>query len=201
MLQIILIAAMCYFSIQAVLFLSAIMTEHKTLTQSVIRLHVVADSDGEEAQRLKLGVRDQVTDLLWPEMEGLRTRREAEKYLKGHLDEIRAAARNVLDQEGCCDPVTVSLGKERFHRRIYDTFSLPAGKYESLRITIGTGRGHNWWCVVFPTLCLSASQREFEEKVQAAGLDARTVAALEEGDNFNLRFGFLDLVGEIKNLF
>lgn len=198
----ILILSMCYFSVQAVVFLISIVTEHKTLTESVIRLHVVADSDEAAAQSLKLKVRDQVTGYLSREMATVHSRDEAERYLAGHLEEIRKTAQETLDREGCGDALTVSLGMEKFGRRDYDTFSLPAGRYESLRITIGSGRGHNWWCVVFPALCIPASAREFEDCAAASGLDSETVKTLEQGGGYYaLRFGLLDALGDLKNFF
>ena len=111
---------------------------------------MVANSDTQEDQTLKLRARDAVQSYLAPILEGAETLDEAKQRMQAHLEDIGAAARSVLP-EGTT--VTVTLQKEVFDTRDYDTFSLPAGIYESLRIVIGAGEGHNWWCVVFPDFC------------------------------------------------
>lgn len=196
-----LILTICYFTLEAGVFLAAILEEHRELTRGIIRLHVVADSDEAEAQRLKLRVRDQVTGYLSDQMGAVTSRREAERFLSAHLTDIDKAARQVLRQEGCEDEVEASLRWEKFPRRVYNTFSLPAGRYQALRITIGRGKGHNWWCVVFPALCIPASSRGFEDCAEAAGMEETTVRALERQEGYKVRFGFLDLIGQIGNLF
>lgn len=195
-----LILTICYFTLEAVVFLGAILEEHWALTRGVIRLHVVADSDEAEAQSLKLRVRDRVTGYLSREMGHVTDRREAERFLAAHLAEIQETAREVLRQEGRGDALEASLRWEKFPRRVYDTFSLPAGRYEALRITIGRGKGHNWWCVVFPALCIPASSRGFEDCAQAGGMDETTIRTLEGKEGYEVRFGLLDLVGRIGNL-
>ena len=195
-----LILTMCYFALEAGVFLGAILGEHRELTRGVIRLHVVADSDEAEAQRLKLRVRDRVTGYLSQQMGTVTDRREAERFLLSHLTQIREMAQEVLLQEGCEDVLEASLRWEKFPRRVYDTFSLPAGRYEALRITIGRGKGHNWWCVVFPALCIPASSRGFEDCAEASGMDETTIRTLEGKEGYEVRFGLLDLVGRIGNL-
>lgn len=83
---------------------------------------------------------------------------------------------------------------------MYDTFQLPAGLYEALRVTIGEGAGHNWWCVVFPTLCVPASSEGFQETAEASGLSSQLAGTLtrEEGE-YEIRFQFLDWLGQVKN--
>lgn len=195
-----LLLTMCYFAIEAAVLLWAILEEHRALTQGVIRLHVVADSDEAEAQSLKLRVRDRVTGYLSREMGQVTDRDTAERFLAAHLAEIREEAQKVLRQEGCGDALEASLRWEKFPRRVYDTFALPAGRYEALRITIGRGKGHNWWCVVFPALCVPASARGFENCAQASGMEDATIRALEGKEGYEVRFGLLDLVGRIGNL-
>ncbi len=195
------ILTMCYFALEAGVFLAAILEEHRELTLGVIRLHVVADSDEAQAQSLKLRVRDRVTGYLSREMGTVKDRGEAERFLREHLQQIRQEAHAVLREEGVEQTLEASLRWEKFPRRVYDTFSLPAGRYEALRITIGRGKGHNWWCVVFPALCIPASSRGFEDCAEAGGMEETTIRALEQQKGYELRFGLLDLVGRIENLF
>ena len=90
----------------------------------------------------------------------------------------------------------VTLGKEVFDTRYYDTFTLPAGVYEALRITIGEGQGKNWWCVVFPTLCVPATSDGFEDVAAGAGFPDALTSALEGESGYELRFFLLDLLGK-----
>ena len=92
----------------------------------------------------------------------------------------------------------VTLCRETFDIRKYDTFTLPAGVYESLRVVIGEGQGHNWWCVAFPTLCMSATTEDFEAAAQTAGMDENLSETLTGG--YQLRFFLLDALGRAENL-
>ena len=94
------------------------------------------------------------------------------------------------------------MGRELFPTREYETFSLPAGTYTALRVTIGSGQGHNWWCVVFPSICVSASTEEFEEAAQTAGLtDGEIQLITESSEGYELKFKSMELVQKLKNLF
>lgn len=96
----------------------------------------------------------------------------------------------------------MSLALEEFPTRVYDTFQLPAGLYEALRITIGEGEGHNWWCVVFPTLCVPASSEGFQETAEAAGFSDRLAGTLtRDSGGYEVRFRLLDWLGQVKNWF
>ena len=131
---------------------SGLLRDRAALDNKLVRLHVVGQSDSPEDQSLKLQVRDAVVEHLGSVMSNCTTAEEAITYLQGHLQELKTLARQVLTQHGSEAAVEVSLGQEQFPAREYDTFRLPAGVYESLRITIGEGQGKNWWCVLFPRL-------------------------------------------------
>ena len=137
-----------------------LLAQRVQLSDSLIRLHVVADSDSEEDQQIKLQVRDAVTEYLREGMDWLPTREEALEYLESKLPEIENLVNRTLSDLGVEDRGTVSLKEEAFDTRHYDTFSLPAGVYESLRIEIGDGEGKNWWCCLFPPLCMNAADAE-----------------------------------------
>ena len=139
---------------------AALQQEQRELSEKLIRLHVVANSDSQEDQAIKLQVRDAVLAAA----DGLE-----EERLETALPEIQQAAEACLRQLGREETVTVSLGMERFPTRMYDSFSLPAGTYRALRVTIGEGAGKNWWCVVFPSLCFRATAAELEEAAVSAG--------------------------------
>lgn len=159
---------------------------------SLVRLHVIADSDSAEEQAIKLHVRDAVLAYLEPKLEDASTSAAAQEIITGELDGIASAAESAAEGRA----VSVSLGEEYYPTRDYGTFALPAGRYESLRVTLGSGQGHNWWCVVFPPLCLSAAEAEdaFSE------LDEGTRSVIAESDGVQFRFKLLELWGEFMHL-
>ena len=185
--------------IAAIFWISGIVADKESLQKNLIRLHVVAASDSEEDQNLKLQVRDAVIGSLQKEMDRLADPAQAKEYLQRNLPQIAALAEHTLQEAGCNDRVQVSLQQEAFTTRHYDTFTLPAGIYEALRITIGEGEGHNWWCVVFPALCVGATVEEFEETAHCAGINDSLTAALSGENSCEVRFFVLDAWGRIEN--
>ena len=173
--------------------------DKQMLRNELIRLHVVGASDGQEDQALKLRVKDAVVESLRAEMENVADMEQARAYLNRQLPNIEALANRVLQEAGCGDVATVSLQPEAFGTRYYDTFTLPAGIYESLRITIGPGAGKNWWCVVFPSLCVGATVEEFEESAQCAGFSDALTGALTGAQPYEVRFFVLDALGQLEN--
>jgi len=171
-----------------------------TLKNELIRLHVVAASDSQEDQALKLRVRDAVTGYLEDNMRDAADSKAAETYIRENLPVLQTIAETVLSENGTQAAVTVGLTQERFDVRHYDTFSLPAGVYQSLRIVIGEGEGKNWWCVVFPTLCLPETEEAFEVASVEAGLPESLACALTGKEGYELRFYFLELLGRIENM-
>ena len=178
---------------------AGIVSNKQLLQNGLIRLHVVAASDSETDQNLKLLVRDAVIRSLRENMNHVKDIEEAKAYLRENLPKIEALANGVLQNAGIHDTVTVSLRPEEFGTRVYDTFTLPAGVYETLRITIGAGKGHNWWCVVFPALCVGATVEEFEETAHCAGLSDSLTAALAGEEDYEVRFLILDALGKLEN--
>jgi stage II sporulation protein R len=136
--------------------------EQVDLSEKLIRLHVVANSDTEADQVLKLRVRDAIVNDLSGFLNGVTDRGAALKLIGNSLDAISGKASAVVRAEGYDYPVSAKLAVEDFPTREYDSFSLPAGKYTALRIVIGSGQGHNWWCVVFPPLCTTAAMNDAE---------------------------------------
>lgn len=175
--------------------------DRKCLDESVIRLHVVAASDEEADQALKLQVRDAVLETLHSAMAQVPDAKQAQQYIRQCLQKLEDAANDVLREAGSSDTARVTLGKETFARRDYDSFSLPAGVYESLRVTIGPGEGKNWWCVIFPELCAAQSKEAFSEAAAQADFSAPLSGALQRQEPYQIRFFFLDCLGWLENLF
>ena len=162
------------------------------LADKVVRLHVLANSDSEEDQALKLRVRDAVLEQATAILEQSADRREAESRLRGQLLELERIAAAEITAEGYDYPVTVELENTVFPTKEYDGFTLPAGEYLALRVIIGEGQGQNWWCVVFPPLCTAASA-DVPASALAAGFSEEEVRLItEENQGYVLKFKALE---------
>lgn len=162
------------------------------LADKVVRLHVLANSDSEEDQALKLRVRDRVLERATELLEQSADRQEAEALLRGNLLELENLAAEEIAAAGYDYPVTAGLTDTTFPTREYDGFTLPAGEYLALRIVIGEGAGQNWWCVVFPPLCTTASA-DVPASALAAGLTQEDVNLITEEPGYVLKFKTVEL--------
>ena len=162
------------------------------LADKVVRLHVLANSDSEEDQALKLRVRDRVLERATELLEQSADRQEAEALLRGNLLELENPAAEEIAAAGYDYPVTAELTDTTFPTREYDGFTLPAGEYLALRIVIGEGAGQNWWCVVFPPLCTTASA-DVPASALAAGLTQEDVNLITEEPGYVLKFKTVEL--------
>lgn len=142
----------------------------RELSEKLVRLHVIANSDSAEDQELKLKVRDRVLELAAKCTADAQNAEQAQDAIARALPEIQAAAQQRVLDLGYTYPVKARLCRMYFDTREYDTFSLPAGEYNACRIEIGSAQGKNWWCVMFPPLCLGAAEVEFHDAADAAGL-------------------------------
>lgn len=149
------------------------------LSGKVVRLHVLANSDSEEDQALKLLVRDRVLERAAAILEEAGDRQEAEALLRRAIPELEAAAAREIAAEGYDYSVTAELVEAAFPTKEYQGFTLPAGRYLALRIVIGQGAGQNWWCVVFPPLCVSA---DVPAAALQAGFTEEEVSLITEED-------------------
>lgn len=123
------------------------------IREEVLRLHILADSDSEEDQQVKIAVRDKLLSLHLFDTDGVNSRLEAEQAAQENLLTIKAAAQQEVYAQGHTDQVEAEIVRMYFSTRVYDTVTLPAGYYDAVRITIGSGEGHNWWCVLYPQMC------------------------------------------------
>lgn len=175
------------------LFCSWLGGYRECLSGKLLRLHVVANSDSDADQALKLEVRDAVLDCAAGYLENVSDVRAAEQVLGAHLAEVAGAGQAVVREKGYDYAVRASLGTSHFPTKTYDGFALPAGDYRALRVTIGAGEGRNWWCVVFPALCVSAAS-EWQDTAVSGGLSDEDVRLMaEEDEGYVLRFKCLEL--------
>lgn len=140
-----------------------LITTGESISNKVLRLHIIANSDSDYDQNVKLKVRDEVLKLSGDMFADCKTLEDAKNVSQNNIDLIQSVANNTLSSLGCSEAATVAVAKEYFSTRIYDDFTLPAGIYDSIKIVIGNGEGHNWWCVMFPQVCLSGCTKDLED--------------------------------------
>ena len=174
--------------------------QQRAIADKMIRLHIVAQSDSEEDQALKLAVRDRLMEAYFADLSDIQSASEAYGYFASRLDEIAATAEAELKARGCDRPVTVTLGEELYPDRHYDGFSLPAGEYTALRVAIGDAQGQNWWCVMFPPLCTSSAVME-NLRSEAVFSDGEWRIITSQAPDVAIRFKLLEWWAYIKNLF
>lgn len=174
--------------------LGSLAADGQQLRSELLRLHVVGASDSREDQAVKLQVRDVILSTLEQGLADVADLEQAKAYVQSMLPALTQAADRVLEEAGFDERVTIRLGEEEFPRRDYDTFSLPSGVYQSLRVIIGQGEGQNWWCVVFPRLCMSATTEEF---VAVSNMDDTLTGTLT--GEYEIRFWLLDQLGKLGN--
>ena len=176
--------------------------EQKELADSVIRFHVIANSDSAEDQELKLAVRDATlarAEELYPQNATLA---QAQAALEGNLNLLAAAGREVVEEWGYDYPVAASLEDCWFPTKEYEGFALPAGNYTALRVTIGEGRGQNWWCVAFPPLCLGAASETVDQALEAGHFTpGQSALVTGDGEEYVLKFKAMELLGELRGFF
>lgn len=144
---------------------SALISTAENINDKVLRLHILANSDSEYDQQLKLEIKDYIiekTGYLFEKSESLE---DAVNNVEEHLYEIENYAKEVIYKKGYNYSVKAYVKKEYFDTRKYDNFYMPAGVYNSLKIIIGDGKGHNWWCVMYPSVCLSGCIDDFDKEL------------------------------------
>lgn len=172
--------------------------ECKVISNSVLRLHILANSDSEEDQALKLRVRDAVLEKAGYLFSSAHSKEEATKLTKATLSEIEEIAQACITEQGYDYTVKAELTSMFFQTRIYDHIAMPAGVYDALRITIGSGQGQNWWCVMYPPICLPAAEKKDElEDV----LEEEQVDILENQPKYEIKFKVVEIFESIANFF
>lgn len=162
----------------------------------VLRMHVIANSDCSADQQLKLMVRDAVLERGAQLFDGTVTADEARRKIEPHKAELEAAAREVIERAGYDYPVSVNVVNEYFATRCYGSLTMPAGRYTAVKVVIGEGAGHNWWCVMFPPLCLPAAQD------RGGNLDAffddGELKVVESSGRYEPRFKIVEIIEKLK---
>ena len=167
----------------------------------VVRLHVLANSNSEEDQAVKLEVRDAILQVTVPLLQNCQTREEAVLLLEENRTLLTDTARAVLRERGFEDTVHIEMGLESYPTRTYDSLCFPAGEYVSMRVSLGQGEGQNWWCCLFPPLCLDAAtvgKEVAEDACISVGFTPTQYKIITESDQpvYRARFKILELLGQ-----
>lgn len=182
----------------AVIFGAVADATGRDLSDKLLRLHIIANSDSAEDQELKLKVRDRVTTELYEDSKKIPDIQAMKKYLNENADRIRDIAQEAVEKNGYDYPVSVEITRMFFPTRDYETFSLPAGMYNTMRIKLGDAVGKNWWCVLFPPLCVSAAQAEFEDCAQQAGLSENEIDLISSGKTvYRFKFKTIEIIEKL----
>jgi stage II sporulation protein R len=163
--------------------------ECAAIRERVLRLHVLANSDSDEDQALKLKVRDAIVQDAAGLFDDCTDRVSAHAAAEAQLARLQETAEACVQAEGYDYAVRVELCEMYFTTRQYETVTLPAGRYDALRVTIGEGAGHNWWCVVFPPMCVSAASEHTE---LSEVLDDRQLDIVEHPQQYEVRFKIVE---------
>ena len=170
---------------------------------SVIRLHVVANSDSEEDQELKLCVRDEIIDYVSSISSDCQSREQAQQIISENLDSIQKYASDTVTQYGYDYPVSVRLSYEEYPTKSYTSLCFPSGEYLSLQVLIGEAQGQNWWCVLFPPLCLDAASKpqSNEDAFVSVGLnpDQYKIITETKTPTYEARFKILEIIEKSSN--
>lgn len=167
------------------------------LREGILRLHILANSDSAADQQLKLKVRDKVLKVTADDLSRADSIDEAIKIAKEDMEMITAAAAEVINEDGFDYTVSAAIEENFFENREYEDFTLPAGIYNSLTVRIGEAKGHNWWCVVFPGVCLPAAQKTTLEKA----VSKQSAAVAKGASKYKIRFKAVEIYEKIKNKF
>lgn len=167
------------------------------MAEKVLRFHVLANSDSEEDQNLKLAVRDAVGGFMQEKTKNLDSKMECEKMVAEQMSEIEAVAEQVITEAGYSYEVHAELANCKFPIKTYGDYTFPAGNYDALKLTIGEGKGQNWWCVMYPNMCFQNSMyevvnEESEENLRAV-LDEEEYQAVLNSGNYKVRFRLLEI--------
>lgn len=162
--------------------------------ESVLRLHVIANSDSDEDQALKLEVRDAVLKAGKDIFDGSVTKQEAKARLEPRKQELEKAAAELIKERGYNYSVRVNIETEFFPTRTYENITLPAGEYMAVRVIIGEGKGQNWWCIMFPPLCLPAAQTDADISDVLTEKEQRLV---EKNPKYEPRFKIIEIYEKI----
>jgi len=170
--------------------------DYADITDTVFRLHILANSDSDEDQTLKLKVRDAILEECSFIFENCENAEQSAAAAEKNMELIKSTAEKVIDENNYNYSVNCEITEMHFDERVYETVTMPAGEYLALRITIGEAAGRNWWCVMFPPLCIPVAT----ENIEDYGIFSdEELEMLESPETYECRFYILELLDRLKN--
>ena len=159
----------------------------------VLRVHIRANSDSTQDQHLKLLVRDALVAESEDVFKGCASKEEALACLADNKERLLSAAQKTLAQNGADYSVKLNIRKENFETRVYENFTLPAGEYDALCVELGSAKGQNWWCVIFPTLCVGAASA-------SESFSASEAEIITSGEKYKVKFKAIEIFEDIRQM-
>ncbi len=183
--------------LMATLIIAALPTDAEAeIYEDTIRLHILANSDSPEDQSLKIAVRDGLLTEYGEKLRSAGSIDAAENLGKELLSEIEASAKEILQNKGCNFDVRATITTEWYETREYGDFALPAGYYTSLRVIIGEGRGQNWWCVMYPPLCMELATESAPADDGIIDYTREEISLIKSG-KYSIKFKLLEEVSRV----
>ncbi|MBU5308262.1 stage II sporulation protein R [Clostridioides mangenotii] len=182
----------------------------KNYKEKLIRFHVIANSDSDEDQALKLKVRDEIISYLQPKLKKSKSIEESEKIIKSEYSNLTKISKNVIEKNGYNYTVEVGITYSEFPTKQYSNMVLPAGEYKALRVVIGKGEGRNWWCVMFPPLCFVDEEsgvidKETDEKLRSVLTEDEykliTQKSKSTASKTKMKFKVVEIIDKIEKSF
>ena len=188
---------LCSFVISSRISMTGFCSVCENLQNDVFRLHIIANSDSEQDQSLKLKIRDGILEYTSKLFAECKDRDEAIIAAKENLEDIKRFSQDMVYTYGYGYKVDAYITEMDFDTRIYEDFTMPAGKYQALRIVIGNGNGHNWWCMLYPALCIPSAQQNKPE----LSLDENEIDVISNSDKYEVKFRLVEIFEAIRSFF
>ncbi|KIL08736.1 stage II sporulation protein R [Clostridium botulinum] len=170
---------------------------YEEVKNSLIRFHVIANSDTNEDQSLKLKVRDEVINYLYPYLNKSDSLDESREIIKNNFEEVKLISEKVIKENNYNYDVDIELSRENFPEKAYGNIVLPQGNYEAFRIIIGSGQGRNWWCVMFPPLCFVDESKAKIEYEKTQNKIKEEVNKKDSKDNIKIKFKVVEVIDNL----
>lgn len=193
------IKALCAAFVLTVIFsMLPFETECKEISNEVFRLHILANSDSDSDQQLKLKVRDRVLNYTESLFKNAHSKQEAESVVSENLQDICNVALKEVRSNGYDYGVKAEITNMYFTTRYYDSYTLPSGMYDALRISIGSGEGKNWWCVMYPSVCISTEENQDKAAKEALNDNQYDIV---KNEKYEYKFKIVEIFEKIRSFF
>lgn len=187
--------SLCFGLIFAIIFsVARFDASCEDVRQNILRLHIVANSDSAKDQEIKIKVRDALLNDSKDVFNNTVNLNDAVKKAENSIEKFKETACKTLKENGFDYGVEISVGEADFNTREYNKFTLPAGKYKAVRVVLGNGKGKNWWCVMFPSLCVSTA----EEHNLRESVNEDSAKICESKSDYKIRFKIVEIYEGIK---